>query len=328
VVNYKALLDSEVLAFVDRMNALYTDKAAGLPMPERRALYKRMCRAFEVDRPAGVRVRTFSLATAYGALPVRTYWQAAATAVLPTVLYFHGGGFTLGDLDSHGDFCAELCALTRYSVVSVAYRLAPEHRHPAAFNDAIAAFEWLAGTAGGPIVLAGDSAGGNLAASIAFHVRHHAKPPAGLVLVYPLLGGDRTQGSYLHHAHAPLLSTQDVADCLASLTGGPYDSQDIRCMPLAATDYTDLPETFIATAECDPLSSDGKVFCERLLAAGGKAVCFNEPGLVHGYLRARHVSARAMQAFRRVVDSVVLIGNQAMLESATEWKSSRLDLRR
>ena len=327
-MNYEALLDAEVLAFVDKMNALYTEPAVGQPMAERRALYKRMCRAFEVEPPAGVRARTFSLATANGALPVRTYRHAAATASLPTVLYFHGGGFTLGDLDSHGDFCAELCALTRYTVASVAYRLAPEHHHPAAFNDAIAAFEWLAGTAEGPIILAGDSAGGNLAASIALHVRDHARPPAGLVLVYPLLGGDPTQGSYLHHAHAPLLSTQDVADCLASLTGGAYDSQDIRCTPLAAIDYTDFPETFIATAECDPLSSDGKTFCERVLSARGKATCFNEPGLVHGYLRARHMSARAMQAFRRVVDCVVAIGTRAMLLPATEWKGSRLDQRK
>jgi acetyl esterase len=225
------------------------------------------------------------------------------------VLYIHGGGFILGGLDSHDDVCAELCARTGFEVVSVDYRLAPEHLHPAAFDDALHAFEWAAKTYDGPVLLCGDSAGGNLCAAVAHATRGHAKRPIGQVLIYPGLGGDRSRGSYVTHAQAPMLTIRDLEFYKHIRTGGADGTGDITLSPLADTDFTNLPPTVLITAQCDPLSSDGEAYRDRVLAAGGHATWFEEPGLVHGYLRARHTAGRARASFSRIVEAVSVLGS-------------------
>ncbi|TGS90101.1 steryl acetyl hydrolase, partial [bacterium M00.F.Ca.ET.177.01.1.1] len=131
----------------------------------------------------------------------------AAAAV---VIYYHGGGFVLGNLDSHDDICAEICTGTGFEVVAADYRLAPEHLHPASFDDALAVFEWVAATSAVPIVLCGESAGGNLAAAVAQATRLHARHAVGQMLIYPGLGGDETGRSYVELAEAPLLTVSDI----------------------------------------------------------------------------------------------------------------------
>jgi acetyl esterase len=213
-------------------------------------------------------------------------------------------------LDSHDDFCAELCARTGYELVSVDYRLAPEHLHPAAFDDARAAFEWVAKTYARPIVLAGDSAGGNLAAALAHATRGHERAPIGQVLIYPTLGGDTTKGSYVEHAHAPMLTLRDIEYYRDVRTGGPQDGSDVTLSPLANGDFMGLPPTVIVTAQCDPLSSDGEAYRDRVIAAGGKAQWFEEQGLVHSFLRGRHTIERARAGFTRVVDAIGALGKR------------------
>ena len=224
------------------------------------------------------------------------------------VLYFHGGGFILGGLESHDDVCAELCARTGFEVVSVDYRLAPEHLHPAAFDDALAAFEWAAATCDQPVLLCGDSAGGNLAAAVSHATRGHKQRPAGQVLIYPGLGGDHSRGSYVTHAEAPMLTLRDLDFYKGIRTGGRDATGEINFSPLADANFANLPPTVIITAECDPLSSDGEAYGSRIQAAGGKAWWFEEPGLVHGYLRARHSVARARASFSRIVEAVSALG--------------------
>jgi acetyl esterase len=223
-------------------------------------------------------------------------------------VYFHGGGFVVGGLHSHDDVCAEICHATGFPVTAVDYRLCPEHRHPAAFDDAVAGVNkvWQASQA--PIVLCGDSAGGNLAAAVSHHLRGESVDLAGQVLIYPGLGGDTSTGSYVQHANAPMLSTEEVEYYSTLRVHPAQDKTDATLAPLCDTNFASLPPTLIFSAECDPLSDDGRHYRDRILQAGGKAAWFNENGLVHGYLRARNTVTRAAASFQRIVASVSLLG--------------------
>jgi len=311
MTDYTKLIDAETWAFIERTNSYYPPDTIDYTIAQQREIYDRMCREFFAGYPQGVTVETSAIATPTHNIPIRTYRSAPQPAA--TVLYIHGGGFILGGLDSHDDVCAELCARTGYEIVSVDYRLAPEHLHPAAFDDAMSAFAWAASTHDRPILLCGDSAGGNLCAATAHATRGHAKRPAGQVLIYPGLGGDRSKGSYVTHAEAPMLTMRDLEFYKHIRTGGQDRSGDATLAPLADTDFAKLPPTVLVTAECDPLSSDGEAYRDRIVAAGGRATWFEEPGLVHGYLRARHTVGRARESFTRIVDAVAALGRGAWL---------------
>ncbi|ODT27161.1 MAG: esterase [Kaistia sp. SCN 65-12] len=306
MTDYDKLLDPETRAFVERTNAWYPPETADYSIERQREIYALMCREFFAGYPDGVSAETTTIAAPERAIPVRLYRSAPSPEAV--VLYFHGGGFILGGLDSHDDVCAELCASTGYEVVSVDYRLAPEHVHPAAFDDALAAFEWASARCLQPVLLCGDSAGGNLAAAVSHATRGHAGRPAGQVLVYPALGGDASRGSYLDHADAPMLTLRDLDFYHRARTGGSWRNDDVTLSPLADTDFSGLPPTVVFTAECDPLSSDGETYRDRILAAGGRAFWHEEPGLVHGYLRARHTVRRAGTSFARIAGALAALG--------------------
>ena len=312
MTDYRALIDAETWAFIDRTNSYYPPDTADGTIEQQRAVYDRMCRAFFAGYPEGVGVETKAISAPGRDIPVRVY---RASEDPPAVtLYFHGGGFVVGGLESHDDVCAELCARTGHEIVSVDYRLAPEHVHPAQFEDALAAFEWAAATYERPILLAGDSAGGNLAAAVSHAVRDRLCRPVGQVLIYPGLGGDQSKGSYVTHAEAPMLSVRDLDFYRQARTGGRSLSGDPTLSPLADADFSALPPTVIVTAECDPLSSDGEAYRDRILAAGGRALWHEEKGLVHGYLRARHSVARARHSFTRIVEALVALGRGEWVE--------------
>ncbi|TPK33853.1 alpha/beta hydrolase [Mesorhizobium sp. B2-5-4] len=307
MTDYAKLIDTETWAFIERTNSYYPPDTIDYTIARQREIYDRMCREFFAGYPQGVTAETTAIATPASNIPIRIYRNATPDRAA-MVLYIHGGGFILGGLDSHDDVCAELCGRTGYEVVSVDYRLAPEHLHPAAFDDAMTAFEWAAGGSDRPVVLCGDSAGGNLCAAVAHATRGHAKKPVGQMLIYPGLGGDRSRGSYVTHAQAPMLTVRDLEFYKHIRTGGVDQTGDITLSPLADADFANLPPTVLVTAECDPLSSDGEAYRDRIVAAGGRATWFEEPGLVHGYLRARHSVARARASFTRIVDAVATLG--------------------
>lgn len=304
---YAARLDPALWAYIDAVNAWYPPEIIGLPIDKQRAVYDRMCRAFHRGRPPGVKTSDGLIAAAGRDIPVRRY-QLAGKAARAMVLYYHGGGFILGGLDSHDDICAEICAGTGFDVLSVDYRLAPEHVHPAAFDDAVTAFEWAAASTGLPLVLCGESAGGNLAAGVAQATRRHARAAIGQVLIYPELGGDESAGSYIEHADAPLLSLHDIAFYRDVRSAKRQSSGDPTFSPLRDTDFSGLPPTVIVTAECDPLSSDGETYRDRLVASGGKARWHEEPRLVHSFLRARATVPAAAEAFGRIIAAVAALG--------------------
>lgn len=304
-MTYDDLLDDEVRAFIARTNAFYPPEAVDFTVAEQRRFYDAFCREFDMGRPDGVAVQD----TDADGVQVRIYTAGEPGA---TVLYFHGGGFVVGGRDSHDSICAEICAGTGYRVVSVDYRLAPEHVHPAHFDDAMTAARWALAQYDGPVVLAGDSAGGNLAAAVAHALRGSARDGriTGQLLIYPGLGGDITQGSYVEHAHAPGLSTADVAYYHDIRAGHAPVERDPTFAPLHDTDFTDLPPTIIVSAACDPLADDGRVYRDAIRAAGGRAEWINEAGLIHGYLRARLMSAKARDSFARIVAGIQCLGQR------------------
>jgi len=308
MTDYTNLLDAETWAFVERTNSFYPPDTIDYTIVQQREVYDRMCREFHAGYPDGMTAETTVIETPTHAIPIRIY-RAAKPDASAMVLYFHGGGFMLGGLESHDDVCAEICDRTGYEVVSVDYRMSPEHLYPACHEDGYTAFEWATKTyADRRIVLAGDSAGGNIAAAVAGRYRRHAHAPAGQVLIYPGFGGDPTKGSYITHADAPMLSTRDMAFYQKIRTGGADVSRDASFAPLRDTSFSDLPPTFVVTAECDPLASDGPAYRDAIRAAGGKAVSFEETGLVHGYLRARHSVKRARDSFTRIVKAARMLG--------------------
>ncbi|WP_170383406.1 alpha/beta hydrolase [Ruegeria atlantica] len=300
-MDYERLIDEETWAFIRRTAESYPDDAVDLSIAEQRRVYDAMCQDFRQPRPSGLDVQDRSA----DGVPVRVYTAGDPTR---TVVYFHGGGFVVGGLDSHDDVCAEICAQTGYRVVSVDYRLCPEHVHPAQFQDAWTATKWAAQEFGDPLVLAGDSAGGNLAAAVAKQGRGQLENVLGQVLIYPGLGGDTLAGSYVEHAQAPLLTLDEIRFYEKVRCGGSVPKDDPTFAPLQDTDFSGLPPTVVVTADCDPLRDDGPAYCEKIIASGGKAHWINEPGLVHGYLRARTSVKRAADSFERISIAIEALG--------------------
>lgn len=284
--DYASIIDAPTWAFIRRTEGFYPPETASFPVDEQRRIYDRMCAAFAQPRPPGVLVRD----EAVGGVSCRVYAGAG-----PQVVYCHGGGFVVGGLHSHDDICAGICARTGLGVVAVDYRLAPEHPHPAALDDVLAVIRALPG----PLVLAGDSAGGCLAAA-ACHVLRDPRV-LGQVLIYPLLGGDTGRGSYLTHAGAPMLTRADVAYYAGIRRAR---AGDPTALPLDDADFTRLPMTLALAAECDPLADDAADYAARIRAAGGRARAVTDAGLVHGWLRARASMPRAAESFQRITDAI------------------------
>ena len=291
--DYDTLLDDEVKAYLAACDALYPPDAINLDIAGQRRVYDEMCAHFDRGRPAEVAVQDISIA----GTPCRVYDCGSAAG---TVVYYHGGGFVVGGLHSHDSICAELCALSGLRFVAVDYPLAPEHTYPEDFNAAWSVYQAVRERFEGPCVVAGDSAGGNLAAAVSHKGRDIGAAPDGQLLIYPGLGGDMDLPSYSEHAEAPQLTRADVEFYMAVRyhngvpTGDPYSA------PLQDTDFSGLPRTLAVSAQCDPLASDCDVYVQRILAAGGQAQWIDEAGLVHGYLRARGMSRRAAASFERI----------------------------
>ncbi len=293
--------DPEVLAYIARTNAFYPADAYTFSAEENRAWYDRYAAEMRGPMPAEVSATDFPIAALepQRAIAARLYRHAQQAHAGTVLLYLHGGGFLLGGLESHADACSGLCAATGIDVVAIAYRLAPEHPHPAQLDDVQAAFAHLHAQ-GTRVIVGGDSAGGNLAAALCLRQRTQGGPmPVGQLLIYPGLGGDTSIGSYVSNAYAPMLTTAEAAMYSALRTGGmDRDSaSDPELMPLKAKDFCGLPPAFVVTADIDPLRDDGRIYVERLQADGVAAQYRNEAELVHGYLRARHMSRRAALSF-------------------------------
>lgn len=291
------ITDPQVLAFIDRTYRTFPEDSAKLSWSDMRRTYDMMAEEFRQPRPVGIAVEGGALDGPDGVVPFRRYWPRSPGP--SRVLYFHGGGFVLGGLDSHDDVCAEIADRCGTEVVAVDYRLAPEHRYPAAVKDALAAVDRFCDR---PLVLVGDSAGGNLVAGVCIQRSDRVQ---GAVMIYPGLGGQALAlSSYAERALAPMLTTNDIATYQQLYIGHAETAADPVRAPLLAQDLSGFPPAFISSAEHDPLRDDGPAFAERLADAGIAVEAVVEPELPHGHLRARHMSDRAGHAFDRIIAAI------------------------
>ncbi|HEX7907382.1 MAG TPA: alpha/beta hydrolase [Paraburkholderia sp.] len=290
------MLEPEIAAFIERTASIYSGHSTSLPPHEQRVIYERYAAALTPALPEGVVTQDAVLQTgADHPIALRLYRKRHKDREAPhgTVLYFHGGGFVLGSLDSHQLVTARIAADTGLDVIAVDYRLAPEHRAPAAHDDCLAVtLAALArrlpfdSPAGATLQLAGDSAGANLAAGVAIRLRDEGfQGLRAMALVYPMLGTDPQPPARDTEAHAPMLTLADV-HAFRDLYWGEHPPYPAWTVPIDATRFDGLPPTLAIGVEHDPLRDDARVFAERINAAGGEAQFWIGTGLVHGCWRA------------------------------------------
>ena len=239
-------------------------------------------------------------------IPLRMY-RPDGTAPLPIVMYFHGGGWVVGGPDSHDSYCRALCVESGAIVLSVDYRLAPEHRFPAALDDCYAATSWAAANAsslGGDdarIAVAGDSSGGNLAAAVALMARDRGGPRlVQQTLIYPVTDGRMNTASYASFARGFLLSRDRMRWYWDQYVPDPALREDPYASPNRAVDFGGLPPAQIFTAEYDVLRDEGEAYAEALRHAGNVGECHRVPGMVHGYAVMLRVLPAARSSLARV----------------------------
>lgn len=289
-----------ILAFHKRCEEFYPADAVDAPIEQQRKWYDALCAEFDAPLPEGLTRHDEMVGDR---IPIRRY-RPADIATQTRVFYIHGGGFVVGSLESHDAICAEIAHAARAELVSIDYRLAPEHVWPAAFDDCFEVLTRLLAD-GRPLVIVGDSAGGNLAAGIVLKAKAEAITGiVGQVLIYPGLGGDLTSGSYAEMAEAPGLSTTDVLYYREVLKAPP---ENAFAHPLKAADLSGVPSAYITSAHFDPLRDDAAVYAQRLIAAGVNVTYRDEPQMIHAWLRARHMSEGARQGFLHLCRAVSVL---------------------
>lgn len=249
-----------------------------------------------VDDPGaqlGVSTRAVPVAGAIGPLPARVYDPGGLPARAPALVFFHGGGWVVGDLDSHDGLCRKLAALGRLRVIAVDYRLAPEHPYPAAVDDAVAAFRAIAARADelgldpDRLAVGGDSAGGNLSAIVAQVCRADRVAPAWQFLAYPAVDLLGDYPSKTANAEAFVLSDRAIAWYRGHYLGPSPSTERLGAptvSPGLVADLAGVAPAYVITAAFDPLRDEARTYAERLRAAGVRVVARDEAHLVHGFL--------------------------------------------
>ena len=230
-----------------------------------------------------------------GEIPVRVY-TPDAPAPRPVVAWFHGGGHVIGDLDCYDAVCRDLAAESGAVVVSVDYRLAPEHRFPAAVDDCYAATQWIAdhadelGADAGRLAVAGESAGGNLAAVVPLLARERRGPAIAFqALIYPATDLTRSHPSVDENGEGYLLTAKGMEWFNDHYLGPGGDPKDPMASPLFADNLSGLPPALVVTAEYDPLRDEGEAYAERLREAGVPVELRRYDGQIHGFVTLRMV---------------------------------------
>lgn len=287
-----------------------------LPIPDARAAVRLLAAAVDLPPDASVQSEDISLgisdADGPRQLRARVFVPARAAASGPTIVYFHGGGWTTGDLDTHGSLCRTIAARTTLRLVSVDYRLAPEARFPAAYNDALAATRlvlgaaspWFANTRG--VIVAGDSAGGGLAAAVAHELRSDAGVRAQLLL-YPVVDVAGRSRSYSENAAGYLLEAADMESFIDAYVPDRAQRRDWRCSPLLADSFEGLPPLALLACGLDPLRDEGRNYAASCAQAGVDVHFVEAPGHTHGIAMLRLAIPSSQELLDRMLAGLMTL---------------------
>jgi acetyl esterase len=290
-------LDPQVVAYLDQLRALDLPSPTEMPLEVARRSYD--------DGAAGLFGPTPSVASVddvdAAGVPVRIYRPSSGD--LPGLVYYHGGGWVVGSFDSHDPLCRTLAARSRCAVIAVDYRLAPEHPYPAAADDAWTATVWAAQRFS-PLAVAGDSAGGQLAATVALRGRDAGLPLALQVLIYPATNHAFDTKSYRDNADRSTLTAAVMRWFWAQYVQDESRAGEPACSPLRVPDLAGLASALVLTAEYDPLRDDGEAYAQRLAEAGVPVALRRYDGQIHGFIRMPGLIDRADEAIDEVAGAV------------------------
>ena len=312
------MLDAEARILLDLMEEATKagrPKLESLPHAIGRPAVDKMSEDSEADPPEVAETIDGAFAGPGGAIKYRRYRPLGVEAAsLPTLIYYHGGGFVIGTIETHDSTCRRLANRSRCQVISIDYRLSPEHPFPAPIDDGIAAFRHVRDNAAAlgadpaRLAVGGDSAGGAMAAVVCQAMRDAKEAgPAFQMLIYPATDSSQESGSRKSFAEGYFLSKGLMDWFWKAYVPAGTDLSDLRLSPLLAKDFTGLPPAFVLTAGYDPLRDEGRAYANRLIDAGVKTTYVNYPGTIHGFfsltrflkqgLKANDEAAAVMGAF-------------------------------
>ncbi len=299
------MLDPAAKTLLDLIASRNLPSYHTLPVIEARAYYRERRFLTQPEPPRVGSVEEHAVPGPGGNIVVRAYRPDGSTAqqVLPALVYYHGGGHTIGDLDTHDTLCRQLCNGSGYAIFSVDYRLGPEHKFPAAVDDSRAALQWVSAHAAqlaldpARLAIGGDSAGANLAAVMALMARDQGGPAIVYqLLIYPVTDFRFATASQKSNGHGYLLTREVIDYFTANYLSPESDRLDWRLSPALASNFSGLPPTLVLTAGYDPLLDEGREYADKLRAAGNQVdyVCF--PGQIHGFITMGRAIPQANEA--------------------------------
>ena len=295
----------DVRAFLDFLKSQDGPQIYELPLHEARAAPRAMGEFADAPARALPVVRDLTCPGPAGPIPLRLFDAQASRGPGPAIVFFHGGGFVIGDLDSYASLCSEIAAETGLPVVSVDYRLAPEHPFPAAPDDCEAAARWVAGSPAElgfevtGLVPMGDSAGGNLTIVVtaALSAEPADVPVLAQVPIYPIAGPLAHHESFRTFGDGFFLTAAVMGWFTRSYAGA---EDDPRCYPLVEQDHSRTPPTVVLTAGLDPLRDSGREYAAHLIAQGVDVACLEARGVIHGFVTMRKAIPSGLADLQRV----------------------------
>jgi acetyl esterase len=298
-------VDGDLQNILDMIKEADRPPYRDVPVAEARQGYQAMVQLLDPEEEAIHRTEDRTIPGPAGEIPLRLYWprELVKGESLGVLIFLHGGGFVIGDLDTHDPLCRRLCNRGDCIVVSVEYRLAPEHPFPASGEDCIAAMQWCAQNAAelggdsGRLAVGGDSAGGNLSAVCALHARDNGGPDLRLqLLIYPAVAPRMDSASHAAFGEGHLLTSENMQWFMEQYYGGRDLTENPAFAPAIAADHSGLAPAEIIVAGYDPLRDEGMAYAETLSAAGVPTNLVNYEGAVHAFMQFHGTSAACRDA--------------------------------